>query len=785
MFADMNWRIVLFFLFTPLPLFAQQEEYLVPGHNLFVNKIAAQQIRYPQWTGAGIRLSIKEFRFDSSDVDISGRIIANPNAATNVTSHANIMASLAGGAGNADWAGLGAAPGCWLVSSSFVGLQPDPDYGQTGISVQNHSYGLDIHNKYDGRAAAYDQSVVDFPYLLHVISAGNKGDSAAVDGPYAGIQGYGNLSGAFKMAKNVLLVGSVDSFSVPALKSSKGPAYDGRIKPDLMAFGKGGSSESAALTSGVAAVVQQVLLEKTDTLPYADLVRAILINSADDIGTPGPDFETGYGQLNALSAVEHAMKQQFTSSSLAAAQMHDIPLVVTGNQQRCKVTLVWNDPVTAANSPKSLLHDMDLQLVSPGGQIFQPWILNTQADLNALALPAIKGLDTLNNVEQVVVTLPEAGVWEIQVKAASNQTGMQHYSLAWSLDTLHTFQWHYPLPGAPAYSGTPVVLQWQTNIPTPAGLLQWRDVRSNQWQTIDSQTTLTTGWRRWIIPDTSLAMQLRMVADGIAYPSDTFLVGPELKLQIGFQCLDSVMLFWNKAGSEAKYRLYGLGNQYMEPLAMVSDTFIVFSRLQCPQYRFAVAASGFGNQTGARSSAPDIRLQGVECYVKSLLAEWFQGTTEIQIQLQIGTNYGLGSLVLEKWIGGRYVSLSTFEANATLFMFTDQEPLAGENKYRFRLIRQNGQVLDTDVASVYYPGSMGYRLFPNPVRSGDLLNLVSLTDGTFTVDIINQQGIILHQQVLEDVNTTINWPLLPAGIYFLKLTSEEKIIVTLKLVVVP
>ncbi|MBL7810312.1 MAG: S8 family peptidase [Saprospiraceae bacterium] len=781
----MNWRIVLFIFFTPLPLFAQQEEYLVPGHNLFVNKIAAQQIRYPQWNGAGIRLSIKEFRFDSSDVDISGRIIANPNAATNVTSHANIMASLAGGAGNADWAGLGAAPGCWLISSSFVGLEPDPDYDQTGISVQNHSYGIDIHNKYDERAAAYDQSVVDHPYLLHVFSSGNKGDSAAVDGPYAGIEGYGNLSGAFKMAKNVLLVGSVDSFSVPALKSSRGPAYDGRIKPDLMAFGKGGSSESAALTSGVAAVVQQVLLENSDTLPYSDLVRAILINSADDIGSPGPDFETGFGQLNALSAVEHAIKQHYACGTLASAQVHNIPLVVAGNVQRCKVTLAWNDPAAAANSPKSLLNDLDLQLISPDGQIFQPWVLHTGADLDTLTLPATTGLDTHNNVEQVEIMLPETGLWEIQIRAASNQTGMQHYSLAWSMDTLHTFQWHYPLPGTPAYSGAPVVLQWQTNITTQTGFLQWRDVRSNQWQTIDNQAVLASGWRRWIIPDTSLAMQLRIVADGIEYPSDTFLVSPELKLQIGFQCPDSVMLYWNKAGSESEYRLYGLGNQSMEPLAMVSDTFIVFSRLQFPQYRFAVAATGFGSQTGARSSAPDITQQGVDCYVKSLLAEWYQGTTEIQIQLYLGTTYGLSSLILEKWIDGRYVSLSAFDANTNWFQFTDPDPLAGENRYRFRIIRQDGSVLESDAALVYYPGSMGYRLFPNPIRSGDMLHLVSVTDGTFTVDILNQQGILLHQQVLEEANTNINWPLLPAGVYFVRVISEEKIVARLKLVAAP
>jgi hypothetical protein len=90
MFADMNWRIIaLLFSLTSATALAQKEEYLVPGHNLFVNNIAALHRYYPRWNGAGIRLSIKEFRFAGTDIDILGRIVANPNAAANVTSHAN------------------------------------------------------------------------------------------------------------------------------------------------------------------------------------------------------------------------------------------------------------------------------------------------------------------------------------------------------------------------------------------------------------------------------------------------------------------------------------------------------------------------------------------------------------------------------------------------------------------------------------------------------------------------------------------------------------------------
>ncbi|HAD14315.1 MAG TPA: hypothetical protein DCF33_17985, partial [Saprospirales bacterium] len=175
-------------ILLPCLLYAQQEEFSVPGQNLFVNKINVVQKFDPWLNGSGITVSIKEYGFDTTDVDLRGRVIASPNASTNQTTHASIIASLVGGAGNANLRGGGAAPGCQLVSSSFEGLQPDADYGSQNISVQNHSYGVDIQNWYGAGALAYDRTTTEYPGLLHVFSAGNKGDSSSLSGTYAGIR---------------------------------------------------------------------------------------------------------------------------------------------------------------------------------------------------------------------------------------------------------------------------------------------------------------------------------------------------------------------------------------------------------------------------------------------------------------------------------------------------------------------------------------------------------------------------------------------------------------------
>jgi hypothetical protein len=769
MFADMNWRIVTFLLIclTPLSTHAQREEYLVPGHNLFTNNIAALHRYYPQWNGSGIRLSVKEFSFDSSDTDILGRVIPNPNAAANVTSHANIMASLAGGAGNADWAGLGAAPGCQLISSSFVGLMPDSDYALTGISVQNHSYGVDIQNWYGPRAAAYDQSTREHPALLHVFSAGNKGDSAAVAGKYAGIQGFANLTGEFKMAKNILLVGSVDSFGIPALRSSKGPAYDGRIKPDLMAFGKGGSSESAALTSGVAAALQQAFLEKTDTIPSSDLIRALLINSADDIGHPGPDFESGFGNLNAWEAIKHVQQGSYAAGEVQAGQILAIPLDISTPVQSLQITLAWNDPPAIAQSDKALVHDLDLRIVSPSGIEYYPWVLNTYPHPDSLQMPATTGTDSLNNLEQVQVILPETGLWEIQIRAPSGLNSRQHFGVAWSLDSLNQFSWEYPLRGAPAFSGSQVVLQWQTNQASALGTLKWRDVQTSNWQLAIDSIPLQSGWFRWVFPDSIVAMQLNMVIAGTDYLSDTFLVCPELKMRVGFNCPDSVMLFWNSIPGQVNYQLYGLGNQYLEPLFITPDTFVVLQKNTYSSVRFAVAAVHDYQVSNRRSAAPDIGSQGLECYFRRFEAQWY-GDPHIELTLSLGTDYGINSITFEKKQGGVFLPFAELDARGTVFTLTDVSPHQGVNEYRARLNLADGNFLWSDIAEGYFSDNYSWWIFPNPVSSNESLRWISRTDETGWLTMYDVNGNQVLETSSDDFLNEIPLRGISPGVYFFR-----------------
>ena len=275
------------------------------------------------------------------------------------------MATLIGGGGNSFYTGNGIAPGCNITSSDFANLLPDAiaGYQQYGISVQNHSYGVGIENFYGSDAAAYDADMITDSSLLFIFSAGNSGNLSATDGQYKNLTGFANLTGSFKMAKNIITVGSVDSFYNVPLLSSKGPAYDGRIKPELVAYGNDGSSGAAAITSGTALAVQYAYAQQhNNLLPSNALVKAVLINSADDVYTAGPDYYSGYGNVNTYKAVKDILSGQFFSGTVQQDETKNFAITIPANAKNLKITLVWNDAAAQTNAFTVLVNDIDLQL---------------------------------------------------------------------------------------------------------------------------------------------------------------------------------------------------------------------------------------------------------------------------------------------------------------------------------------------------------------------------------------------------------------------------------------
>ncbi|HWJ92324.1 MAG TPA: S8 family serine peptidase, partial [Flavisolibacter sp.] len=554
------------------PLVTPTEELTTGASDPTLNGISLVHARLPQLKGRSLHTSIKERLFDTSDIDFKGRIEKTGVEPASVTAHASLMATIVAGAGNSSLYARGAASMATLSSASFLNLFPEPDsiINRYGISVENHSYGTTVENFYGSEAAAYDMQANQIGSLLHVFSAGNAGDFNNSGGPYTGVQQMANLTGNFKQAKNIITVGSIDSAGQLMPLSSKGPAYDGRIKPDLMAYGEDGSSGAAALVSGAALLVQDAYKQETNRVPPFSLVKAALINAADDVGAPQVDYASGFGSLNAYRAVQTISEHRFIEASSTQGSITGFNLHIPPGIQQLKLTLVWNDPAASPNSAKALINDLDLQLYFPQtGERWDPWVLDPSPNLISLQSVPQRKKDTLNNVEQVTLDQPAEGDYTIEVKGSKINSITQSFALAWQLDTLNSFYWSYPSATDPLIARSTAWLRWNTNM-TGVGEIEYATANNN-WRSVGIVPDLSKKYFKWTLPDTLATAVLRMKQSSVrAFVSDTFTISPQLQLKTGFVCEDSFLLYWRSIA--ASYRLFELSSEYLTPFMQLSDT---------------------------------------------------------------------------------------------------------------------------------------------------------------------------------------------------------------------
>lgn len=468
--------------------------------------IAAGNISYIGQGGQGITLGIFEGRPLVDHGDMTGRIIVGAHASGSVSSHATHVAGIMIGNGAISAAqGLGAfqrrghAPLARLVTQASA-VSPGSGTGfvdrfadsvlNHGVRSHNHSY-VQSYGEYDGTAVTIDRVVRGdavsggntVPPNLAVYAAGNNGQ---------GVQ-YGNIVGfysVFTTAKNSLSVGSTDANTGNKSNfSSKGPTYDGRIKPDVVAPGcrnsatndrimapdtansntygaKCGTSMAAPVVTGITGLMLQQYRETfgASFQPLPSSLKAILVNTAiDQIGTSiytdpdcdctydygvGPDWATGYGLVNAPAAIAAVRARNIIEGVVSPANLVDTyEIQVTPNRDELHFTLAWDDEPgdsSTAATVRKLVNDLDLVLIDPLGTLHYPWVLDalpvtdnptasgddpiTQDDINNN--PAYRDVNNRDNVEQVVVNNPMPGTWQIRVStAALPNANPQPYSL--------------------------------------------------------------------------------------------------------------------------------------------------------------------------------------------------------------------------------------------------------------------------------------------------------------------------------------------------------------------
>jgi hypothetical protein len=739
-----------------------------------LNRLNVIRDRFPGLTGFTEVLAIKEPRFDTADLDVKGRYLPSALETGDSDQHATDMATLAAGSGLSFYTALGVAPEVLLTSSDFLCLLPDPDnlFEQTGSRVQNHSYGLGIENYYGAEAQAYDQQVYDFSDLTHIFSAGNAGTETPDTGRYRGIAGAANLTGTFKQAKNILTVGAVDSAGQIEERSSRGPAYDGRIKPELVAFGQDGSSGAAAITSGVATLLYQRFREQQGNPMPASLLRAILLNSAQDQGPPGPDFTYGFGLLDAYEALDQLTNVQFFSGSVPANSSQDVIIVVPEGMSQLKITLAWTDPAGDLLVDKALLHDLDMTLVHlDSGASYRPWRLPVHPDsLGALAVP---GRDTLNPQEQITLDQPPAGTYQIVVRAPPNlTTGQQSYSIAYDWVPANTLTWEYPLRNDPVRGGREAYLRWQASPNnTATAALDWKWTGDATWQELTPNVSLLDRQSRRAIPDTFGLAQLRLRTDTREVVSDTFLVSRPLGVSIAYQCDQEVLAQWEAVPNASGYEITRLDAQGVFTESIGPDTTTLLNVTVPDQTFLAIQPLLAGGRAGIRSLAINVGFQQTACFVERFSGNEMEG--EIDLSLALGYEAGLASIVFEKDTRMGIQTLTMIPPDGSgSYRVRDEDPLTGNNRYIARLLFADDRDPITVATTVAFQGEEAAVVFASgSARSGLVVRVAPEQVGAIfeVYDILGRR--VVRTNVLSTVEA-VSTTNLPSGWYMYRLLQE-------------
>ena len=760
-----------------------QEELELKDADFVANNIYTVQARYPELTGEGMGVSVKENPFNPEDIDLKGRVLS-PQSFGDVTSvHATTMATLIAGAGNSSPSGKGVTWKSSIAYSDFAELYPDDSRALLiqGISVQNHSYGVGVENYYGLESQAYDRQAFQSPQLLHVFSSGNSGDKTDTTGTYANLQGIANLTGQFKTSKNTISVGALEPTGQVGTRSSRGPAYDGRIKPELVAHGTGGTSESAAVVSGIALLVQQAYKEKHGSLPPASLVKAALINSADDTGRPGPDFESGYGNADALGAVKTIEDNRFVMSSVAQGETKTYQLTVPTGTNLLKATIVWHDPEAEPNAERALLHDLDLTLRHmASGKTWKPWVLSSFPHPDSLRQPARRGTDRLNNVEQITLDTPTAGVYTLTVTGHEVALGSQEFSLVYEYG--QGIEWLYPAAKNSLMAGQPNLLTWQGIPQSGMGRLEYRLKGSEAWHVITDEVPWENYSYTWQTPDTVATAQLRLTAGNKITVSEEFVIAQPLNLQVGFNCEEQVMFHWPALPNVQNYQLYYLGNTHLQPLLTTSDTLAVFNKsaLQSDFVAISPIVQGINAQ-----KSPSIALESVNagCYITSFLARQFVMDT-VKLDLEISTLYQLASISLERQQkSGGFTTIQTLTTVSQLrHVLTDNRPENGRNIYRVKVSTTDGKTFYSQQEEVIYANEKFVQVYPNPVAAGQPFYIAVARDSA-QIQLYDQVGKLVLETsetgVLKEVRTTG----LSRGLYIVRVKSESGLYLTGKVLV--
>lgn len=657
------------------PVYPEPEPDNYTGRTLHrSNTIASDFSAGRQWDGTDVSVMLQDDGVIGPHIDYQGRLLGQ-YISYNYGDHGDHCAGIIMGGGNLDPKARGNAFGANIyvygASPNYPGFSNIPNHYFTNqIRVTSTSYSNGCNAGYTTLARTMDQQIRLYPSLMHVFSAGNSGTSNC---GYGAGSGWGNVTGGHKIGKNVIAVANLNATEGLSNSSSRGPAHDGRIKPEIAAKGtsvystvdpntyafKTGTSMSCP---GVAGVITQLFHAYRDLNggidPTGGLLKGLVLNTAEDLGNKGPDFKFGFGRINGLRAVKVLEENRFDSAVIEQGEVNTHIFEVPENTAEMHVMIYWTDYEATVNTNWALVNNLDMSITDPDVQNWLPWVLSHYPHPDSLDKPAARGVDDRNNVEQVSIESPQPGQYTLTVSGTTVPQGPQTYYIIYDY-RMDEVVLTYPYGGEKLTPGDDELIRWDAIGDEGVFAIEYSLDNGENWIVLKDDVPGSARHHNWVVPAAMTGEAwMRISRDGLVSQTEApmKIIPVPQNITVNWACSDALHLGWNEVWGAGGYVIYKLGDKFMEPIGTTSsNSFIVEDISSLQNYWFSVSAIAPDGSEGQRSIAIQKTPGTFDCHnhdvmlvdVPSVTWGLFQSCMELTslgVTIQV-RNFGLEPIV--------------------------------------------------------------------------------------------------------------------------------------------
>ncbi|HEX9824308.1 MAG TPA: S8 family serine peptidase [Actinomycetota bacterium] len=384
--------------------------------------------------GSGVTIAIADSGIDDTHPDLMGRVVSRTDYTPlpdfrDSDGHGTHVSGIAGGSGvgipgatdpTGFAYGQGIAPAVRFVDAGVLGIieelvgvdefppfeQVSRDASRAGAIGWNASWGSGEGDRAGYTVTSRTMDVIardaDWetpgaqPFTL-VFAAGNSGTA----GPGAPTEAKNLI--AVASSKSHRASGTIDQIST---FSSRGPTKDGRIGPTVAAPGEtivstrslpasvlcnqppaeaapfaafygtcsGTSMAAPQVTGSVALIAQWWRRDHDGATPSPAMSKALLVNSATDMGTADiPNRNEGWGRVNLKALFDPTVERVLVDQEVVldeAGESHVLRVAPADPSRPMRATLVWSDAPASPNALPAIVNDLDLSLVAEDGATY-------------------------------------------------------------------------------------------------------------------------------------------------------------------------------------------------------------------------------------------------------------------------------------------------------------------------------------------------------------------------------------------------------------------------------